>query len=305
MSKELIDKIIFKLKKNQPFSVIVEELDLNTEEKMYVMNLLLNKGYTNLKEKNLFDNQNQEASHYFINTKSKTFKLCLLSDTHLGSKFDQISSLETIYNKGEKIGVDYYLHAGDFFEGFINNSHEFKRSLRHQTVDQQIEYAYNNYPHSSKPTLIINGNHEEETRRKTKVDMLEELTKLRNDIIYLNNTKSNIQMGKLRIMMMHTNTTNRSMKENIIKKDIDKYPLNATPKIVITGHTHNRSYKLYKGTHIFQVPSLMSCRDPKLYTNGPEENGVWWLDISISCKGNIERIIQEPETIHYQYKKVR
>ena len=305
MSKELIDKIIFKLKKNQPFSVIVEELDLNTEEKMYVMNLLLNKGYTNLKEKNLFDNQNQEASHYFINTKSKTFKLCLLSDTHLGSKFDQISSLETIYNKGEKIGVDYYLHAGDFFEGFINNSHEFKRSLRHQTVDQQIEYAYNNYPHSSKPTLIINGNHEEETRRKTQVDMLEELTKLRNDIIYLNNTKSNIQMGKLRIMMMHTNTTNRSMKENIIKKDIDKYPLNATPKIVITGHTHNRSYKLYKGTHIFQVPSLMSCRDPKLYTNGPEENGVWWLDISISCKGNIERIIQEPETIHYQYKKVR
>lgn len=305
MSKELIDKIIFKLKKNQPFSVIVEELDLNTEEKMYVMNLLLNKGYTNLKEKNLFDNQNQEASHYFINTKSKTFKLCLLSDTHLGSKFDQISSLETIYNKGEKIGVDYYLHAGDFFEGFINNSHEFKRSLRHQTVDQQIEYAYNNYPHSSKPTLIINGNHEEETRRKTKVDMLEELTKLRNDIIYLNNTKSNIQMGKLRIMMMHTNTTNRSMKENIIKKDIDKYPLNATPKIVITGHTHNRSYKLYKGTHIFQVPSLMSCRDPKLYTNGPEENGVWWLDISISCKGNIERIIQEPETIHYQYKKTK
>jgi len=135
--------------------------------------------------------------------------------------------------------------------------------------------------------------------------MLEELTKLRNDIIYLNNTKSNIQMGKLRIMMMHTNTTNRSMKEKIIKKDIDKYPLNATPKIVITGHTHNRSYTLYKGTHIFQVPSLMSCRDPKLYTNGPEENGVWWLDISISCKGNIERIIQEPETIHYQYKKVR
>lgn len=305
MSKELIDKIIFKLKKNQPFSVIVEELDLNTEEKMYVMNLLLNKGYTNLKEKNLFDNQNQEASHYFINTKSKTFKLCLLSDTHLGSKFDQISSLETIYNKGEKIGVDYYLHAGDFFEGFINNSHEFKRSLRHQTVDQQIEYAYNNYPHSPKPTLIINGNHEEETRRKTKVDMLEELTKLRNDIIYLNNTKSNIQMGKLRIMMMHTNTTNRSMKEKIIKKDIDKYPLNATPKIVITGHTHNRSYTLYKGTHIFQVPSLMSCRDPKLYTNGPEENGVWWLDISISCKGNIERIIQEPETIHYQYKKTK
>ena len=48
----------------------------------------------------------------------------------------------------------------------------------------------------------------------------------------------------------------------------------------------------------------MSCRDPKLYTNGPEENGVWCLDISISCKGNIERIIQEPETIHYQYKKV-
>ncbi len=300
MSNELLNKILFKLKKKVPFSVIVQELDLNQEDSIYVLEVLRNKGYS-LEEK--LNPTKEESSHYFINSKKRHYKICLLSDTHLGSENDRISVLEAVYESGDKRGIDYYLHAGDLFEGMLFNSPQYINSLKCASVKEQIEYAASKYPKSLKPTLVINGNHEEATYKQTNIDLLRELTKLRSDIIYLQNSKSNLQIGKLRVMMVHGLTTNRRHKENQIKKDIDLYPRGSVPDLVVTGHTHNRTYSKYKGVHIFQVPSLMTCRDPKIYNDYVEENGVWWLELEINSQGNIERMIQEPESFSQSYVK--
>ena len=303
MSKELIDKIIFHLKKNVPFSVIVEELGLDFDEQVLVMEVLMNKGFqkSGANGEIVYDSKKRnQPSNFYINNKKRHFKLCLLSDTHLASKWDRIDALNYIYERGTKKAVDYYLHGGDLFEGIVACNNNPQTSLKAEKPIKQVEYCAKHYPRGTVPTIVINGNHEEETLKHHQVDMISELVKLRGDILHLRSTRANLQIGKLRIYMEHGAINN---KNNLIKKTLDSYSLEARPRIVITGHSHNRSYEEYNVTHIYQVPSLMLPRCPQIHQKKLSENGVWWLEFELDSKGNITHLIQEPEAISNQLTK--
>ena len=59
----------------------------------------------------------KENDIYRIPSNLEKIKLLLISDTHLGNKYDRLDILRYLYAKAEDTGVNYVLHAGDLTEG--------------------------------------------------------------------------------------------------------------------------------------------------------------------------------------------
>jgi DNA polymerase II small subunit/DNA polymerase delta subunit B len=85
-------------------------------------------------------------------------RLLIISDTHLGSKFDRPDILDYLYDKAEEKGVKYVLHGGDFTDGKSNRP-EHQYELKELSYEGQIDYAVNKYPKKEGiKTFTISGN---------------------------------------------------------------------------------------------------------------------------------------------------
>jgi len=74
-----------------------------------------------------------------------TVRLGIVSDTHIGSKFQQITSLKSFYKHADAKGVAAYLHAGDLLEGI----HQAHRDAAYEQyafgVDAQVNAVVKQY----------------------------------------------------------------------------------------------------------------------------------------------------------------
>lgn len=309
MSDKILNKIKYSIiKRKHPFSILVRELDLNPEEQMLIIEVLRKDGYVSSPDGEYYYKNNNSSiiNHsYFISYPSNHYKLCLLSDTHLTSIHDRIPILNYIYEKGEKEKIDFFIHSGDFFEGFVSRNQNPETSLRVTDLEAQINYADKNYPKSSIPTIAIGGNHEDETYRLSHRNLIEELVKRREKIIYLGQNQATVQIGKLRIYMVHGTTRKLERKVFLIKNELNSYNEKTIPQLVTTGHTHEAFYFPYLNSHVFQCPALMNCSDPQLFKNKVTNNGIWWIEFDLSNNGIIKNLHQELESFPCEYVKKR
>ena len=120
MEKELINKLKYLINKKRSLSQICEELDLKDYEVIGIVGLLKEDGFladyidgeiVKLKTPPKTDDI------YQIPANSENLKLCLISDTHLASKYDRLDILNYIYEKAYKNNVKHILHSGDFTDG--------------------------------------------------------------------------------------------------------------------------------------------------------------------------------------------
>lgn len=295
MTKKELNKIKFMMKKHsKPLSVVVSELYLNDEEKMFVVQHLKQEGYAYDEQDLNYKNKSLKSTTFYLPFNSNQYKICLLSDTHIGSIYDRMDAIEYVYEKGDKRNVDFYLHSGDFFEGILSVPNHSKELIC-KTVEEQIEFAKDYYPKSNKKTYVIDGNHEDVTNKKYKINLLDELQKLRSDLVFFQGLQANLQVGNLRILMEHGTAHNLEGKITIMKRMLDKYAIGAEPHIIQTGHIHQSFYFHYNKTHIFQTPSLMKNRNAHAKNYKPAANGVWWLDIELNKKGEVVYLNQELE----------
>ena len=86
------------------------------------------------------------------------YKFGVVSCTHLGSKYQQITALHDFYALCGKIGVDTVFHCGDVVDGeHMWRGHEY--DLFALGADEQIKYAVANYPKvKGIKTKAISGN---------------------------------------------------------------------------------------------------------------------------------------------------
>jgi len=85
--------------------------------------------------------------------------VAIVSDTHLGSIYEQAIALHRFYKMPADAGCEFVIHAGDLTDGVqLRKGHEYECSLT--GVDQLMQYAVDHYP-SDIPTYILAGNHDE------------------------------------------------------------------------------------------------------------------------------------------------
>ncbi len=116
------------------------------------------------------------------------FRVIMVSDTHIGSRHDNIEGLEEMFERGESIGVKIVLHSGDWTDGELRRHRDMFKYLRPGCMgfDGQYDRVAKYWPRRKGiETYGIAGNHDHFAMDSVDADILRHITLAREDIHYL------------------------------------------------------------------------------------------------------------------------
>lgn len=297
-TKELCNKIKYLIKKKKGFIEICQELQLKDYEIVGLIELMKQDG-------ELIDYVNGEIIQlkkppktndvYQVPNASTTIPLLLISDTHLCSKYDRLDILRYLYEKAESRGVKHILHSGDFTDGRSTRP-EHIYELKEASYEGQVDYCVEKYPSFDGKTYVISGNHDDWWYKSTGSEIIKSIANRRNDIIYLGSDVADLKIGNLRIRLFHGKGGNAYARSYKIQKYLDAIPIDEKPHILQTGHIHQSFYMKQDNTHCFQTSCLEDITPFARSMGFSNDKSVWWVNVELNDKGQIQNITQELET---------
>lgn len=195
--------------------------------------------------------------------KGNTVRLAVVSDTHLGSKHQQVTYLHDFYSYAEERKVHAYLHCGDWLDG----SFKMHRDMAYRGVfahgfDAQLDYAVGNYPKPRRrdiKTYGIGGNHDESFSNDTGADVVHHLAQARPDIEYLGYPSAYFDVGPIRILLRHPSGGPGFALSYMLQRYIDGLASENKPHILLTGHYHVAAHlPSYRNVDAFLLPCFKS-----------------------------------------------
>lgn len=284
--------------KNKPYlSKVMSDFGLKDYEVLGLLELLKQRGY--LLE--IIDGQivkvkpTRHNDVYVVPSNLEHLKLLLISDTHLASRYDRLDILRYLYDKADKLGVNYVLHAGDLTDGRSQREEQLYQ-LREISYTGQRDYVIDKYPKGDIPTYIIAGNHDLWWVKRNGADIVKDICNQREDLIYLGSDCEDLKIGKLRIRMYHGKGGSAYAKSYKMQKYLDTINPDEIPHILQTGHIHQAFYMKQGNTHCFQTSCLQDLTPFERSMGFGNDKSCWWVDIYMDNKGYPIRISQELET---------
>jgi len=213
----------------------------------------------------------QEPSREFKPTEFKYFKrfyrIGLVSDTHLCSKYQQITLLYDAYSEFDKQRVDFVLHPGDLVDGRGMYRGQERETFK-GGADEQAQYVIDNYPklERNRKTYIIGGQHDRCFYRDGGFNIIRAICKERKDLVDRGFYKAEFVIKGLKIGMQHPGggvSYARSYKmqkiiENMIGF-ITSIPNATSPILQLFGHWHIPcNLPSYMGINAVSLPCFQS-----------------------------------------------
>lgn len=296
---ELLDKFReYLLKKKKPYvKNVAKDLEIEEYQVYGLVEMLKREGF-------LFDiiegqivkvKPIKENGLYRIPSNLEHVKLLLLSDTHLGSKYDRLDILRYLYKQAEENGTNYVLHSGDLCEGFSGRPEQLYE-LKELSYTGQRDYVVKNYPKSEIPTYIIAGNHDLWWVKKCGADIVQDICNRREDLHYLGSDCEDLMIGKLRVRMRHGSGGVAYAKSYRTQKYLDSINPEERPHILQMGHIHQAFYMQQGKTHCFQTSCLQDLTPYERSMGFGNDKSVWWVDVDMDKHGNPIKVSQELET---------
>ena len=292
--------MVYLIKKKKGFIEICNELQLKDYEVIGLIGLMKQDG-------ELIDYVNGELvilktppkinDVYQVEASSSHIPLLLISDTHLCSKYDRLDILRYLYAKADERGVKHILHSGDFTDGRSKRP-EHIYELKEPSYEGQVDYCVEKYPTFDGKTYVISGNHDDWWYKSTGSEIVKAIANRRDDIVYLGSDVADMKIGKLKVRLFHGKGGNAYAKSYKIQKYLDSIPLEERPHILQTGHIHQSFYMKQDDTHCFQTSCLEDLTPFARSMGFANDKSVWWVDVEMNDKGQIQNITQELETFN-------
>lgn len=191
-----------------------------------------------------------------------TVRIALVSDTHLGSTWQQLTALQDFYRYADGKGVQAFLHAGDFLDGLHVHRDAVYGQFAHG-FDAQLGYAAEVYPKSANgPTYAIEGNHDLWYFGNAGATAVQWLTAKRPDISYLGEYSAFVEVGPLRIYIAHGakggGSYGKSYKVQRLIEQLEVEQRDQT-QLAFFGHWHSDLYLgRYQGVFTWMLPCFQS-----------------------------------------------
>lgn len=204
----------------------------------------------------------------------KFYRIGLVSDTHIGSKYSQMTLLHDVYNIFDERKTDFNIHAGDVFDG-VNMYPGHSDELFLHDAKSQREYAKLHYPKSKRKdvkTYMISGQHDYCFMKQNGYDIMEHLCSERDDLVYRGFFKADFLVKEVRIGLQHPGggtAYSRSYRLQKIIENLMGYTLsiirenpeniNQIPAMIFFGHWHvTCNLPNYMGIDVVALPCLQS-----------------------------------------------
>lgn len=193
--------------------------------------------------------------------KGDTYKIGVISDTHIGSRWQQMTHLHSFYKYCAEQNVRDIFHSGDILDGqSVYKGHEFELFLH--GADAQIDYCANNYPeYDDITTYFICGNHDESHYKKAGIDVGKHLVNRRKDMQYKGFYGAYFNLGGVdKLIYLHHGKGGvayaRSYKS---QKLIEQFSPDQKPFMLFDGHYHVGNHlPMYRNVYAWQMPCFQS-----------------------------------------------
>lgn len=214
----------------------------------------------------------EEPKRVFEPTEFKYFKklyrIGLVSDTHLCSKYQQLTLLHDAYKIFDDRGVDFVLHAGDLHDGMDMYRGQHNEIFIHG-ADEQKDYSVEHYPrlYGGRKTYIIGGQHDRSFFKINGFDIMAAVCKERKDLVYRGFFDARFVIKGIPIDLKHPGggvAYARSYKmqkiiENMIGF-ITTVPSIRPPVLTVFGHWHIPCHlPSYMGIDAVSMPCFQSA----------------------------------------------
>ena len=245
-------------------------------------------------EKMLIDSKKPKKKVIKINKPAKTFKIAVVTDTHLCSTKCAFGELESFYKIVKERGIDTVLHAGDLVAG---NGKMFRGQLSEMThygFQAQKDFAIENYPRvSGITTFVVAGNHDLSFFNDNGADIVEEISQQRSDIKYLGHYGATFTINGIKIELLHPDKGGSYALSYSSQRIIEQLESGTKPHVYIFGHWHTAVYYHHRGVHVLHGGAW---EHQSLYLKRKGINpsiGGWILTISTDNKGNVISFLPE------------
>ena len=191
-----------------------------------------------------------------------TYKIGVVSDTHIGSKYQQMESLWKFYEKCENEGITTVLHSGDLSDGVLMYAgQQFEIFLQGERA--QAEYIIENYPEiEGITTRFIGGNHDESFWKRYGSDICYDVSVQRPDMDYKGFYLANLNIGDVKICLHHGDggvSYARSYKAQKLALSKIEDKCSDTPDMLLLGHYHiSCIIPDYVGMYLIQMPCFQA-----------------------------------------------
>lgn len=218
----------------------------------------------------------------------------LISDTHINSKYTQLTYLQNFYEICSRRGIKDIYHAGDIDEGEqMRTGHQY--DCYTQGADDHVSEIVKNYPcFDELTTHFITGNHDASIYKRCGVDIGEIISMKRNDMRYLGRDCARIEITPNCILeLRHPWDGTAYALSYKPQKMIEGMEADSKPNILAIGHYHKLEYLFYRNVHCFQA-GCFQTQTPFTRGKGISVHlGGWIITVEVDKKGHVQRIVPE------------
>jgi predicted phosphodiesterase len=218
----------------------------------------------------------------------------VVADTHLGSKWQQLTHLNTLYDIFEREGIETVYHAGDITEGVdMRKGHEFE--VFAHGADAQVEYVTEKYPkRGGIVTKFITGNHDHSAIKHSGHDIGVAMANKRPDLVYLGRSQAKVYLTPNCILEINHPLDGAAYALSYaLQKMIDAMSGGEKPNIYLGGHHHKTMYLFYRNIHAFECGTTQAQTPWMRGKRLPAHVGGWIIEVHVDAEGTITRCIGE------------
>lgn len=286
-----------------------ELLGLVRELRTEGINILIKKHDDDIYLLNLGEKENNKEKEISFKTNdSNEFKFVAISDTRIGSKSQQLSILNDIYQKAKDEGYDTVIHCGNITEGLYATNHEYSESTFLDDSQIQVDYIKENYPKvDGIKTYFITGMKDQKHLKHNSISIGRRINNARDDLIYLGQNSCNVNIDNTKMKIVNSRLAKTYTVSYRPQQQIDSFRSEDKPDILLLGGLLQMEKFTYRDVACLSIPSVCATTeemDEKRYSN---TIGAWYITVKTNEKGKLESI-KALDSVYYvtdknEYKK--
>ncbi len=299
MDNETKEKLLKLIKKEKSIENVAAALDITETQVLGLVNVLKEDGINIVEQKkddgiyiiNQGETRESITSKNFQTNDSNEFRFLLISDTRLGSKYQQLSELNNLYQIADNLGIDTVIHCGNLSAGLYSIKSPYADTNFIDDTQGQIDYIVENYPYiEGITTYFITGKKDNEHLSKKGINIGRRIEQQRDDMKYLGNTSCTVNIDKAQMMLINSKLSKTYTVSYRAQQHIDSFRSEDKPDILLyAGHLQMENLT-YRGVHTISVPSLCATTpemNEKRYMNTV---GAFFVTVKTDKYGKFESI---------------
>jgi hypothetical protein len=233
--------------------------------------------------------------------KGETIKFGFVTDNHLGSRYERLDVLNSLYDLFEQEGISDVFNAGNMIDGEARFN---KHDLHTHGMDGQTDYLIANYPTRKGITThyITGDDHEGWYTQREGVNYGKHLEMTakesgRTDLHYLGHMEHDVVIpakdGETIIRVQHPGGGSSYAVSYTSQKLVESLQGGEKPHILLIGHYHKSAYNFLRNIHVIQGGCTQDQTPFMRKKRLSAHIGGWIIEFTRNDRGDIVRFKQE------------